>query len=61
LQAIQSNFFSYVAGTVAVITEDCFVNNNNIDKKSLRGIMIDNYLTTLPMKKGLFIYLVFNS
>jgi galactokinase len=43
-----TGFFAYVAGTVAAILE---AYPSIIDKNG--GIMIDNYKTTLPMKKGL--------
>lgn len=55
-QAHKGGFFSYIAGTAAAIISDdkCF---NKIEKlkidKSIHGVYIDNYLTTLPMKKGL--------
>ena len=61
--ALQGGFYSYLAGTAAVMIMK-YTNNKNISTRSFQssipstsskkfGIYIINYLTTLPMKKGL--------
>lgn len=43
-------FFSYVAGTILSIMQ---WNSRYSDLLKTQGLVIDNYLTTLPMRKGL--------
>ena len=61
--ALQGGFYSYLAGTAAVMIMK-YTNNKNISTRPFQssipstsskkfGIYIINYLTTLPMKKGL--------
>lgn len=42
------NFFNYICGTAAIMIKDYVP-----IEKLINGIYINNYLTTLPMKKGL--------
>lgn len=51
--AKQGGFFSYIAGTAAVVLgHPKFAERPNKDAP-LTGLLINNYRTTLPMKKGL--------
>ncbi|RYG64186.1 GHMP kinase, partial [archaeon] len=49
-QAKQGGFLSYVYGTMSVLLEHVALCGR---AESLPGIWMDNYLTSLPMKKGL--------
>jgi galactokinase len=47
--ASEGGFYSYVAGTILSLLD----NNEYLDKLQTQGLHINNYKTTLPMKKGL--------
>lgn len=50
--ASEGGFFSYIAGTVAtLLSSEIF--RSSVNGSEVKGIYIDNYLTTLPMQKGL--------
>lgn len=54
--AAEGGFYCYVAGTAAIIMETEAFQRNNAVKSEVppyMGIRIENYKTTLPMKKGL--------
>lgn len=54
LAAQQGGFFSYIAGTAAVVLDHPkYTNRPNKDEQTSHGLSINNYRTTLPMKKGL--------
>ena len=53
--AKRGGFFSYIAGTTAVILESTMFKSSteSLSGKEFKGLFIENYLTTLPMQKGL--------
>jgi galactokinase len=52
--AREGSFFSYVAGTAAVVVQHPKYLARKIDRNAqTHGLSICNYKTTLPMKKGL--------
>lgn len=51
--AAAGGFYCYVAGTTAAVLSSTFFTNKYPDVSALTGISVNNYHTTLPMKKGL--------
>lgn len=52
-QAQSGSYFCYVAGTAAAVLESKHFKFRNSLNADYKGILIDNYETSLPMKKGL--------
>lgn len=52
--ARSGGFFSYVAGTAAIVMQhEKYTLNRQSNHERSVGLYINNYLTTLPMRKGL--------